>query len=89
MIFAIPALVESEVKEAFGESWKFTQKRFWKTTAYLILTGLIIIIFGSLINFAGTLIAGTFIELIVLAIGEIFTSLYFIVAITNYFYSKQ
>jgi len=88
-VFALPALNENEVKEAFSKSWKFTQKRFWKATLYLILTALIIIIVGSLIDYVVSLLTGNILELVIIAIGEIFTSLYFVVAITNYFYSKK
>ena len=88
-IFVLPALNENEIKEAFSKSWKFTQKRFWKTTLYLILVSLISLILGGAIYSGGLLLAGSIFELIILAIGETFTSVYFIVAITNYFYSKQ
>ncbi len=88
-VFVIPALSENEVKEAFAKSWKFTEKRFWKATLYLILVAIVSLLAGNLIAYISSLIAGNVLELIILAIGEIFTSLYFIVAITNYFYSKQ
>ncbi len=88
-IFVIPALNENEIKEAFNKSWKFTQKRFWKTTLYLILVGLISLIIGVIIYSASSLLTGNILELIILTIGETFTSVYFITAITNYFYSKQ
>ena len=88
-VFVLAALNKNEIKEAFDKSWKFTQKRFWKTTLYLILVGLISLIFGGIIYSAGLLLAGNVLELIILAIGETFTSVYFIAAITNYFYSKQ
>ena len=88
-IFVIPALNENEIKEAFSKSWKFTQKRFWKATLYLILVALISLIVGGAIYSLGLLLAGNILELLVLAIGETFASVYFIAAITNYFYSKQ
>ena len=88
-IFVLPALNDNEIKPAFIKSWKFTQKRFWKATLYIFLAGLVSLIIGSVIYSAGLFFAGSIIELIILAIGETFTSLYFIVAITNYFYSKQ
>lgn len=88
-IFVIPALNKNEVKEAFKESWKFTQKRFWKALLFVLLSLIISILLGVIIYSAGLIVAGTIFELIVLTISETSTSLYFIVAITNYFYSKQ
>jgi hypothetical protein len=88
-VFVFPALNENEIKEAFKKSWIFTQKKFWKATLYLVLVGLISIIVGGIIYSAGLLFAGNILELVILAIGETFTSVYFIVSITNYFYSKQ
>lgn len=89
LIFVLPALSENEVKEAFIESWKFTQKRFWKAILFVILSLIIAIGFGAIIYAISTLVTGSVIELVLVALSETFTSLYFIVAITNYFYSKQ
>lgn len=88
-VFVIPALSNKELKEAFKESWKFTQKRFWKALLFVLLSLLISAILGTIIYSIGLALSGTIVELVILAIGETITSLYFIVAITNYFYSKQ
>ncbi|MGI6589608.1 MAG: glycerophosphoryl diester phosphodiesterase membrane domain-containing protein [Candidatus Iainarchaeum sp.] len=88
-VFTLPALNKNELRNAIKSSWTFTNNKFWKSTGYLLLVGIILIIFGSIFYQIELIIQGHVIELIVLALFETFPSLFFISAITNYFYSKQ
>lgn len=87
-IFVIPLITEFDLKKAFKESWKFTDKRFWSTLALIILSGLISFIGMVIISQIGIWIPAD-VELIFFIIGEAFLSAYFITAITNYYDSKQ
>jgi len=89
VVFALPALNKNELKEAIKSSWKFTNNKFWNSIIYLLLIGVILVILGSIFYQIELLLEGNVIELIVLALFETFPSLFFISAITNYFYSKQ
>ncbi|MFA6268496.1 MAG: hypothetical protein WCW13_05150 [archaeon] len=86
--FLIPALIQKDFKKAFQETWKYTDKRFWKSV--------VLVLFTSIISVAGMIIIsqiGAFapaeLEIIFFIIGEAFASTYFVASITNYFYSKQ
>ncbi|MFA5930696.1 MAG: glycerophosphoryl diester phosphodiesterase membrane domain-containing protein [archaeon] len=88
VVFVIPALTEKEVKKAFQESWKFTDKRFWKTTLLVILTSVIAFVGILLITQLGIVLGEVF-EIPFSIIGEAFGTTYFIASITNYFYHKE
>ena len=92
IIFVIPALIKYDVKKAFQESWKFSDKRFWGTCALIILAFFIgvigLILIGQLGVLIGSVLGGVF-ETIFDFLAESFATTYFIAAITNYFYSKQ
>jgi len=86
--FVIPALIESEAKQAIQETWKYTNKRFWKTIALVALSGVIGVV-GTLILIQIGIFIGPAGELPFEILGESFGSTYFIASITNYFYAKQ
>lgn len=86
--FVIPALTEKEIKKAVQESWKFTDKRFWKTTILVVLSALIAFAGVLLITQLGIVLGEVF-EIPLAILGEAFGTTYFIASITNYFYHKQ
>ena len=88
VIFIIPALIENDAKKAIEETWKYTNKRFWRTIVLTLLSGAIGIA-GTLIIIQIGIVLGSAFELPFSILGESFGSTYFIASITNYFYSKQ
>lgn len=87
VVFTFPALMEKDAKKAIQESWKFTNKRFWGTLALVLISAIISFIVATVVSYIGITLGGYF-EIPLDIIGETFASTYFIVVITNYFYSK-
>jgi hypothetical protein len=87
IIFIIPALIDKEIKKAIQESWKFTDKRFWRALIFTLIAAAIAWILWMILFQIG-IFAGEAFELPLNALGESVALAYFTAAITNYFYSK-
>jgi hypothetical protein len=97
IVFIIPALTEKTdktAKKAIQESWKFTNKLFWKTCIYLLIVTVICFFGGAIIHQIGIIIgsasnAADLIDIAFYTLGSGFALTFFAVAITNFYNTKQ
>jgi hypothetical protein len=87
VIFIVPALIDKEIKKAVQESWRFTNKGFWRGLVFTLLAAGIAWVLWMILFQIG-IFAGEAFEIPMNALGESVALAYFIAAITNYFYSK-
>jgi uncharacterized membrane protein len=87
-IFVIPAIIDKDTKKAVVDSWKFTDKRFWKTIALVAIAFALGYIGMQILLIIGAILPVDA-YLAVSIIGEAFLSTFFIAAITNYYYQSK
>ncbi len=88
LIFTIPVLIKKDLRKSLQESWKFTEKKFWKSVFFVIIALIISGVIALIIMQIGITLGESF-ELIFSAISEIISTTYFFAAITAFYYSKQ
>jgi hypothetical protein len=85
--FVIPSFAEgSKIREAIEESWEFTYKKFWSTFAFIVILLIIVFLVAWIFDILAVNILE--LELPIVILGEMIYSTFFVVGISNYFYSK-